>query len=90
MNKNEMSAALQQNICKVVFTKVNGETREMECTLREDIVPAAPPANPPGDTEVTSKRTVNEAVQVAWDVQKEAWRSFRVASVQEFEIKENN
>jgi len=68
MTRNEMMEMLQASTCQVDFTKVNGDTRNMTCTLREDIIPAP----------------VNEEVIPVWDVKAEGWRSFRVNSVTGF------
>ena len=77
MQKPDIVSALQSNICDVKFTKVNGEERLMRCTLKEDLLPE-PVAS---DTEITRNRKPNESVQVVWDLEKTAWRSFRIDSV---------
>jgi len=61
----------------VEFTKKDGTKRKMRCTLAEGYVP------PPSKDPLTQKkvRAVNEEVQVVWDMDKEAWRSFRWDSV---------
>ena len=40
MDRNILLEALTKHECTVTFTKVNGETRVMPCTLREDVIPA--------------------------------------------------
>ena len=65
---------LKSNICKVVFTKKNGDLREMICTLREDIVV-------PHEKTTDRVKEVNEEVLAVWDCEKNAWRSFRVDSI---------
>jgi hypothetical protein len=77
MQKPDIVSALQSNICDVKFTKVNGEERLMRCTLKEDLLPE-PVAS---DTEINRNRKPNESVQVVWDLEKTAWRSFRIDSV---------
>ena len=81
MTRNEMMEMLQASTCQVDFTKVNGDTRNMTCTLREDIIPAPPKSEP-----ITQKavRAVSEEVIPVWDVKAEGWRSFRVNSVTGF------
>ena len=66
--------------CRVIFTKLNGEERNMICTLREDIIPSAT------KDPITQKkvRDLNEEVLAVWDTKAEGWRSFRVANVLSF------
>ena len=68
---------LKNNICTVVFTKVNGEARRMRCTLQENLLPAK-------ETESTRKQ--NDDVVSVWDLENEGWRSFRKDSVVDFAI----
>lgn len=80
-DRNMMMKELQQRECRVIFKKTNGEERDMTCTLQEGVVPPAKKDEP-----ITQKavRAVNEEVIPVWDVNKEAWRSFRVDSVISF------
>jgi len=81
MTRNEMMEMLQASTCQVDFTKVNGDTRNMTCTLREDFIPAPAKSEP-----ITQKavRAVSEEVIPVWDINAEGWRSFRVNSVTGF------
>ena len=67
-------STLKSNICKVTFTKSNGELREMMCTLQESIVV-------PHEKTTDRVREVKEDVIPVWDCGKEAWRSFRIDSI---------
>lgn len=67
---------LQDHVCVVSFVKVNGEHRQMRCTLRDDIVPKVEPK------ENSKPRKINENVLSVWDIDKSDWRSFRIESVQ--------
>lgn len=80
--KEEIIEQLRNNVCKVGFTKVNGEYREMTCTLKADIVPAYE-RKTPVITEASEKEKATVSV---WDVDKKAWRSFRVESVKTINI----
>jgi Na+-translocating ferredoxin:NAD+ oxidoreductase RnfG subunit len=80
MTRNEMIEHLQAQVCRVVFKKINGEERNMECTLMENVLPKAT-KDPLSQKKV---RAVNEAVIVAWDVNKDDFRSFRVENVVSF------
>ena len=75
-----MREMLQTSQCRVIFTKLNGEERNMICTLREDIIPSAT------KDPITQKkvRDLNEEVLAVWDTKAEGWRSFRTANVVSF------
>jgi len=75
-----MKEMLQTSQCRVIFTKLNGEERNMVCTLREDIIPSAT------KDPITQKkvRDLNEEVLAVWDTKAEGWRSFRTANVISF------
>lgn len=66
---------LLQRECRVIFKKVNGEERDMICTLNPAVVPAATKEDPLSTKKV---REVNEETVVVWDVKAEGWRSFRM------------
>lgn len=78
----EIVKALHEGILNVKFTKVNGDARVMKCTLKEDLLPEA--AKTKDETSET-KRRHNPDVQAVWDLEKEAWRSFRFDSIVEAE-----
>ena len=81
MTRNEMIEQLQVQKCRVVFKKINGEERDMVCTLMETVLPKAKKEDPLTQKKV---RAVNEETIVAWDVGKDAFRSFRVENVVSF------
>jgi len=81
MTRNEMIEQLQVQKCRVVFKKINGEERDMVCTLMETILPKAKKEDPLSQKKV---RAVNEETIVAWDVNKDDFRSFRVENVVSF------
>jgi hypothetical protein len=83
MDRNILLEALTKHECTVTFTKVNGETRVMPCTLKEDIIP-----KPPADvaSKSTVKRQENQNVVSVWCLDKKEWRSFRVDNVVDLEI----
>ena len=76
MDREECKELLTAMTCIVSFVKVNGERRDMECTLDPILLPT--PIQPELNTEV---KKINENVLPVWDTQKEAWRSFRLNSV---------
>jgi len=83
MDRNILLEALKNHECTVTFTKVNGETRVMPCTLKEGVVPT-----PSADvaSKSTVKRHENQNVVSVWCLDKKEWRSFRVDNVVDLQI----
>jgi hypothetical protein len=59
----------------VTFTKVNGESRTMPCTLQKHKLPPAPVRESTREAKVDSMSV--------WCIDKQEWRSFRVMNVTE-------
>ena len=78
MTRDQMLEKLRESECRVIFKKVNGEERDMQCTLMESVLPKL--QSKPGD----KKRQPNEAVIRAFDINKQEFRSFRVENVISF------
>jgi hypothetical protein len=78
MNRDEIVEMLKDNVCKVEFTKVNGDKRLMTCTLQESFLPPAKKDDPLTQKKV---REINPEVVSVWDTNAKGWRSFRVANV---------
>ena len=77
--RDEIKDILSKNVATVTFTKNDGTTRDMLCTLREDILP---PEFLNGTEQMEKKsRKSNPDVLPVWDIEKKAWRSFRIDSV---------
>ena len=74
-----MKEELNKGICEVTFTKKNGEERVMPCTLVFDSIPKE--HHPKG----TGSGYQSQETIAVWCMDKEAWRSFRVDSVTNFE-----
>lgn len=81
LTREYMISELQKRVCRVIFKKVNGEERDMQCTLIEDVLPPAKKDDPVSQKKV---RAVNQEVIVAFDTLKGEFRSFRVANVVSF------
>ena len=75
---NWLKGVLTKNVCDVTFTKVNGETRTMPCTLKSSSLPPAPVKE--------SKKAPNPDTLSVWCVDKKEWRSFRVMNVTEVRV----
>jgi hypothetical protein len=77
IERAELKEKLVSEIVEVTFTKVNGDTRVMNCTLLETIVPKST-AEPKEDA---TPRKVNEELVVVWDVDAKGWRSFHIKNI---------
>lgn len=74
LTREYMIGELQKRVCRVIFKKVNGEERDMQCTLIEEVLPAMK----------GSERQPNDEVIRAFDTLKCEFRSFRVENVISF------
>lgn len=79
MNREDIVESLREGVRTVTFTKVNGEERVMDCTLKMDMIPES--MHPKTDDQGV-QATIN--VVRAYDVKAEGWRSFRVENVTNF------
>ncbi|MBT6472547.1 MAG: DUF2693 domain-containing protein [Candidatus Marinimicrobia bacterium] len=77
---NDYRNLLKSNICEVTFTKVDGYTRVMTCTLQAEAIPED--KKPKG----TSTRKMSDETIAVYDIITEDWRSFRIDSVTEFKV----
>jgi len=76
MLREDLVSILQNSVALVTFIKKNGELRKMKCTLISETLPDL----------VGTKRKKNYDVLPVWDLEKNAWRSFRIDSVKEVEV----
>lgn len=74
--KQTLIEQLQQGERTVTFTKKDGTTRIMRCTLE----PAVLPKRPLTEDKITTNITPDGNLAV-WDLDVKAWRSFVVDSV---------
>ena len=79
INKDQIIEDLHKTICRLVFTKANGDERVMHCTLQESMLPEQVDIE-----ESIQKKKPNPDVLAVWDVEAKGWRSFRWDSVKEF------
>lgn len=68
--------ALQNGELDVKFIKKDGSERLMRCTLKADLLPEQT-----DQEEQAEKKTPNLDVLRVWDLEKNAWRSFRFDSI---------
>ena len=79
MTRDEIVAMLQADVCEVTFTKVNGELRQMPCTLKNELLPVAD-TNKLHEEKTRKQNPDNLSV---WCTDKNEWRSFKIANVQQ-------
>jgi hypothetical protein len=76
MTRDEMVTELRARECRVIFKKINGDERDMQCTLNIDFIPE-------NKQPKTSKDYVDDVIRV-FDINKQEFRSFRVENVISF------
>ena len=86
IDKDNVVKSLKNGVCKVVFTKANGDNRVMHATLNESMLPEQIDLE-----EVIQKKTKkpNPDVLAVFDVEAKGWRSFRWDSLKEFNTEFN-
>lgn len=77
----DIRETLKENVAMVTFTKKDGTERVMKATLKEEFLPAS-------TSTTESARKVNPEVLPVFDLDNNAWRSFRLDSVKNVEIVE--
>ncbi len=83
ITREQMVEQLNMGMCSVVFEKKDGTLRTMNCTLSARIL--AEEIGTEFITEETQQsQNVNTDTIPVWDMEANAWRSFRVDSVKEF------
>lgn len=79
ITKSELQKELKLSIGKIKFRKKDETIREMSCTLSENFLPKLE-----WSKEQKSLKTENEEVVSVWDLDKLAWRSFRLDSLLDY------
>lgn len=69
-----LKGILHQQEVRITFLKTDGTKRVLKCTLKEGVVV-------PHTKTTDREKKQNEDVMAVWDVEKNAWRSFRLDSV---------
>lgn len=75
MNIDELRDLLKTDIVTINFTKKDGTRREMHCTLLDEYLPVMNEPNP------NIKYGPSPSIITAWDLEQNAWRSFKFDSV---------
>ena len=91
IERAELKEKLISEVVEVTFTKVNGDTRVMNCTLLETIVPKSTveveveveveAPNEVRDAYLHEERKINESLMVVWDIDAKGWRSFHIKNI---------
>ena len=80
--KEVIQQVLRQGVCELVFTKNNGDERQMTCTLHPNFLPEIEEsANP----DKKSSNDTDDTVTV-WDVDADGWRRFRIDALTQFPL----
>ena len=72
--KESIRSQLQHSVMNVKFIKNDGSVREMICTLQESFTV-------PYEKKTDKQKPENDEVLAVWDIDKHAWRSFRVSTI---------
>ena len=72
--KEELLTELKTADVNITFKKLNGDVRNMKCTLRENVIPKADKEDHLSQKKI---RNISEEVLAVWDLEKNAWRSMR-------------
>jgi hypothetical protein len=81
IEKYELKQILQDNVMSVVFTKVDGSERTMNCTLIPEYVPQKPVVERQQLLTESLPRAESPDTLAVWDVDANGWRSFRLDSI---------
>jgi len=75
ITKEKLKQLLQKNVLEIKFKKIDGSERIMNCSLIQEIIPISENKTP------KKAKPENENVLAVWDLEKDAFRSFRVDSL---------
>lgn len=79
--KIELKQIIQNNVVTLFFTKVDGTEREMRCTLLPEYLPDQYRNKNTQLLQESLGRLENANTLSVWDLDANAWRSFRCDSV---------
>jgi len=78
--REQLVERLKQQTVVIKFNKINGDFREMTCTLQEALLPPTEKTVPVSNKKI---REINHEVLSVWDLNAKGWRSFRVDRIVE-------
>ena len=82
MSKQDFLNLLFNHVVLVRFTKKDGTIRDLKCTLKQDVIDTYYKEN----SKPTATRTTPEHQVCAIDIEQNAFRSFTIDSVIDYEI----
>lgn len=74
MNIDELRELLKTDLATIVFTKKDGTKREMYCTLMPEYLPVI-------ELDPRIKYAPSPFIVTVWDLEQNAWRSFKFESI---------
>lgn len=78
--KEEYKTLLHNNIVNLTFKKLDGSERTMKCTLSPALLPVVE------KKESSKKKKENDNVLPVWNLDENAFRSFRIDSVIKYDL----
>jgi hypothetical protein len=81
ITKEKIKDVLKRKIVNVKFKKQDGSERIMKCTLLSDLVPIY-------EKKTERTRPENEGALAVWDLEKGAFRSFKIDSIIDYQVLE--
>lgn len=81
--REDLKKLLHEHTLNVIFTKKDGTKREMLCTLLPEYITSADKQE--GDEVKKLKKQSDESIAV-WDIEKKAWRAFRIDLVDSYKV----
>ena len=75
----KLQAMLEQHVVEIKFKKIDGNDRTMICSRKKEFL-----SKQINKTE--NKKQKNENVLAVWDLEKEAFRSFRLDSLIDYAV----
>jgi hypothetical protein len=78
-------ALLTEYQCIIEFTKVNGEDRSMQCTLREDLLPIQGRLLAE-DVVEAHQNTINHELITVWSTEANGWRAMRTKNIKSVKL----
>ena len=84
--KEALKHILRAAVCDVTFVKVDGTLRTLSCTLKTDLLPAVDETKP----KSTFHSRPNPEVCPVFDLDAQAWKSFRYDSIRRTEFHLNH
>ena len=81
--REQLVEELNKGICSIIFTKVDGSERTMNCTLNMRYLSEAIGTGFIKEEIENTKNSSPDVIPV-WDTDVNGWRSFRIESVKSF------